>query len=324
MTKQEQVKAIFIEEAGEIIEKLDVDIIRFEENSTDFDLLNEIFRGVHTLKGNANAFGFTRLGEFVHHFEDVLDYYRSSKEAVEPQYLSLMVDSVEVIKDVMICELDALPDLPDDYTACLENIIKLLALKKNGGVVISHEQEAPAVLDLASEFAFSEDEAQADVVAAAITRMQQERTEGLNLFRIELMLDTDCYKRGFDHIAMVKLLAHKAKAIESFFEFQGVGTLGEFETDVNAIKKVTVIALTDETSSEVSEYFEFLMDNEYKITLIDPIVVPVVIVAEQEIVPQQSVVLPEKEKQEERRGTERVTTGSTIRIDTLKLDELFD
>ena len=130
MTKQEQVKAIFIEEAGEIIEKLDVDIIRFEENSTDLDLLNEIFRGVHTLKGNANAFGFTRLGEFVHHFEDVLDYYRSTKETVEPQYLSLMVDSVEVIKDVMTCELDALPDLPEDYEACLENIIQLLALKK--------------------------------------------------------------------------------------------------------------------------------------------------------------------------------------------------
>ena len=30
MTKQEQVKAIFIEEAGEIIEKLDIDIIRFD------------------------------------------------------------------------------------------------------------------------------------------------------------------------------------------------------------------------------------------------------------------------------------------------------
>ncbi len=57
MTKQEQVKAIFIEEAGEIIEKLDINILRFEEDSSDFDLLNEIFRGVHTLKGNANAFG---------------------------------------------------------------------------------------------------------------------------------------------------------------------------------------------------------------------------------------------------------------------------
>lgn len=325
MTKQEQVKAIFIEEAGEIIEKLDVDIIRFEENSTDFDLLNEIFRGVHTLKGNANAFGFKRLGEFVHHFEDVLDYYRSTKETVEPQYLSLMVDSVEVIKDVMTCELDALPDLPQDYEACLEHIIELLALKKNGGAAIVHPETVPAVMDLAAEFAIGDEEGGEDVVTAAIARMQEARTEGLNLFRIEMMLDTDCYKRGFDHILIIKLLAQKAKLIESFFELQGVGTLGEFETDVNAIKKVTVVALSDETSSEVAEYFEFLMDNEYTIALIDPIVTrvaPSVAVVEKQATTEQAVVVPERT--EERRGTERTTTGSTIRIDTLKLDELFD
>lgn len=323
MTKQEQVKAIFIEEAGEIIEKLDIDIIRFEENSTDFDLLNEIFRGVHTLKGNANAFGFTRLGEFVHHFEDVLDYYRSTKETVEPQYLSLMVDSVEVIKDVMTCELDALPDLPEDYAACLENIIQLLALKKNGGAAIAHGETASAVMDLAAEFAISDEEGEEDVVTAAIARMQEARTEGLNLFRIEMMLDTDCYKRGFDHVLMIKLLAQKAKVIESFFELQGVGTLGEFETDVNAIKKVTVIVLSDETSSEIAEYFEFLMDNEYTITLIAPLVVTVVTVVEKSLERAQ-VSTPTKEVVEERRATERTVTGSTIRIDTLKLDELFD
>lgn len=323
MTKQEQVKAIFIEEAGEIIEKLDIDIIRFEENSTDFDLLNEIFRGVHTLKGNANAFGFTRLGEFVHHFEDVLDYYRSTKETVEPQYLSLMVDSVEVIKDVMTCELDALPDLPEDYAACLENIIGLLALKKNGGAAIAHGETASAVMDLATEFAIRDEEDEEDVVSAAIARMQEARTEGLNLFRIEMMLDTDCYKRGFDHVLMIKLLAQKAKIIESFFELQGVGTLGEFETDVNAIKKVTVIVLSDETSSEIAEYFEFLMDNEYTVAIIDPIVATVVVVVEKS--PERAQVsTPTKEVVEERRATERTVTGSTIRIDTLKLDELFD
>ncbi|MDD3598053.1 Hpt domain-containing protein, partial [Sulfuricurvum sp.] len=130
MTKQEQVKAIFIEEAGEIIEKLDVDILRFEENPDDFDLLNEIFRGVHTLKGNANAFGFTRLGEFVHHFEDVLDHYRSTREAIEPNHLELFVGSVDVIKEVMNCELDAIPELPADYDECLSKIKQLISSKR--------------------------------------------------------------------------------------------------------------------------------------------------------------------------------------------------
>ena len=70
---REKLRQIFIEEANEIIEKMDVDILNYEESPSDKALLNEIFRGVHTLKGSANAFNFSRLGEFVHHFEDVLE-----------------------------------------------------------------------------------------------------------------------------------------------------------------------------------------------------------------------------------------------------------
>ena len=77
---KEQLKNIFIEEASEIIEKLDADIVDFESDTGNKELINELFRGVHTLKGNANAFGFTRLGGFVHHFEDLLDNRCRSSE----------------------------------------------------------------------------------------------------------------------------------------------------------------------------------------------------------------------------------------------------
>ena len=63
MTK-EDLKLIFLEEANEIIEKLDVDIIDFEDNPNDKGILNELFRGVHTLKGSANSFGFSK-GVFI-------------------------------------------------------------------------------------------------------------------------------------------------------------------------------------------------------------------------------------------------------------------
>ena len=50
---KEKLKQIFIEEATEIIEKMDIDILNFEDAPSDKGLLNEIFRGVHTLKGSA-------------------------------------------------------------------------------------------------------------------------------------------------------------------------------------------------------------------------------------------------------------------------------
>ncbi|MDD4855238.1 MAG: chemotaxis protein CheA [Sulfuricurvum sp.] len=319
MTKQEQVKAIFIEEAGEIIEKLDVDIVRFEENSGDFDLLNEIFRGVHTLKGNANAFGFTRLGEFVHHFEDVLDHYRSTKEEIEPYQLELFVDSVDIIKEVMTCELEALPTLPKGYFECLEKIKHLLASKKNIPLSVVSERDSEPLFDLASEFGFSCCEQIDAGVANSIRSHQAMQEEGLNLFRIDMTLDDDCYKRGFDHLIFLKLLAEKAKAIESFFDMEEVEALDRFAGDENTIKRVIVIVLTEQTPDEVAENFEFLFDHEVATALIDPDRVPSVeeklpVVAEKVMgkVPSDTVT------------ASATVPKSTIRIDTFKLDELFD
>jgi two-component system chemotaxis sensor kinase CheA len=331
MTKQEQVKAIFIEEAGEIIEKLDIDIIRFEENSCDFNLLNEIFRGVHTLKGNANAFGFSRLGEFVHHFEDVLDHYRSTQESIEEHNLELFVASVDVIKEVMVCELDLIAQLPESYLDCLEKIKILLSIKKNKEKPFVEETKNVAPLnDLASEFGFSCDEQLESGVEKSIQEYQAMQTEGIHLYKIDLMLDVDCYKRGFDHLLFVKNLSEMAKSIESFFNMQSINPIDTFKSDESGIDKVSIVILTPLSYDEVEEFFQFLFDNEYKISLIKPKeseknVAPVASAASSEHVASATPTLAAIPNiVTNTTAASVVTQKSTIRIDTFKLDELFD
>lgn len=322
MTKQEQVKAIFIEEAGEIIEKLDINILRFEENSTDFDLLNEIFRGVHTLKGNANAFGFTRLGEFVHHFEDVLDHYRNTHEEIEAEHLELFVGSVDVIKEVMECELDALPELPADYAECLDKIKALMYSKKSPKTSIQMSETQSTFNDLASEFGF--DDPSDDMITQCVQKFQNTaNVDGACLYRIDLTLDEDCYKRGFDHLVFLKLLGERALAIESFFDMQNIPTLDGFKHDENGIQNVVILILTLSSRDEIVENFEYLFDHEYRIQEIAPVALPV---SEQPIEPESSIsTSPQKEKKDTNTPSSTVISSkSTIRIDTFKLDELFD
>jgi len=328
MTKQEQVKAIFIEEAGEIIEKLDVDILRFEENSTDFDLLNEVFRGVHTLKGNANAFGFTRLGEFVHHFEDVLDYYRSTKEEIEIIHLELIVNSVDVIKEVMVCELDQLPDLPEDYEQCLEGIKVLIASKKGEAVQSSTPAETVSVFsDLASEFGLECPDQYENDMTQSIEMMRASQEEGMEIYRIELTLDQDSYKRGFDHQIFIGLLAEKAILIESFFNLDSVPPLENFSCEENYLPKMGIILLTAQSRSEVEENFEFLFEHEYSISVIDNAVensVPETVAASIETVADTPKTVSKTASAGMDTSTLNAAAKSTIRIDTFKLDELFD
>jgi two-component system chemotaxis sensor kinase CheA len=328
MTKQEQVKAIFIEEAGEIIEKLDVNILRFEENSADFDLLNEIFRGVHTLKGNANAFGFTRLGEFVHHFEDVLDHYRTTRDEIEECQLELFVSSVDVIHEVMTCELDQLPYLPETYPECLAKIKTLMAMKKGDAGLVGVEETPAAFNDLAAEFAEFPTMPMDMSVADSIKKHQASQKDGQNLYRIDLTLDNDCYKRGFDHILFLKLLGEKAVSMESFFDMGAIASMDQFSHDENGIKNVCVILLTPLTPEEAGENFEYLFDHEYCITLIDPAVVAAVEEESAVIVKEIQKAVQNAQKSVSQNTPAAAQTAaaakSTIRIDTFKLDELFD
>ncbi|MDD5156510.1 chemotaxis protein CheA [Sulfurimonas sp.] len=339
MTKKEQVKAIFIEEAGEIIEKLDVDILRFEEDSSDFNLLNEIFRGVHTLKGNSNAFGFTRLGEFVHHFEDLLDYYRTTRDEIEEHYLDLFVGSVDVVKEVMICELDEVETLPGGYGEYLGKIKDLIAIKTNKTVVTVPQMsgveptiDAISMSDLAAEFGLGCQEEVSKTVTNCIKTKQISQEDGLNLYLINLTLDSDSYKRGFDHLIFLHLLKEKAASLDSFFNMESIGTLDNFLSEENKILNVSIVVLTSQSLEEVTEYFEFLFENEYLITLVEPSITGVI--KERDIAPEKPNIVDarkgsDRRKDDRREPTETssssaLTTKSTIRIDTIKLDELFD
>ena len=72
----EQFKQTFFQECDELLGDLETQLIALEEGSTDMELLHAAFRAIHSIKGGAGAFGFSRLVSFAHTFETVLDLMR--------------------------------------------------------------------------------------------------------------------------------------------------------------------------------------------------------------------------------------------------------
>ena len=62
----------FLTEANESLAELDNGMVRLEQNPNDPELLSEIFRVVHTIKGTCGFLGLPRLGAVAHVAEDVL------------------------------------------------------------------------------------------------------------------------------------------------------------------------------------------------------------------------------------------------------------
>lgn len=113
---EDGVRSEFIAEAQEIIEQLSRDLLVLDhgqkQGNPDPELINAVFRGVHTLKGIAGMFGFKDLGEVAHTLEDVLDQLRLGKIELTQETLDALFECVEVLQRLLSSGPDApKPDL---------------------------------------------------------------------------------------------------------------------------------------------------------------------------------------------------------------------
>ena len=88
----------FIAESSEILEKLDEDLVRLEEAPEDLELLNEIFRGAHTLKGTSSFLGFAQMAAVTHKMENVLDLLRKGEMQLSQEIMDVVLQGVDQIK----------------------------------------------------------------------------------------------------------------------------------------------------------------------------------------------------------------------------------
>jgi len=357
MTKEE-LRAIFIEEATEIIEKLDVDIINYEENPENKELLHELFRGVHTLKGSANSFGFTRLGAFVHLFEDMLDHYRDSDYHVPANVIDIFFNGVDVIKETMWLEVAGDESVPANYETTLE-AIKQLLLNRDTESDVQNSDSAEPIADLASEFADvntdkPEPEVEAKKIDESVQVLCQSDSDEISLYKIVLKLDNDIYHRGYDHGRFFQLLSEKGKIVKSNWIIPDVPDIETFDPERSYWDIVEVYICSSEPEDSIEEVFLFVEPEEYTIQLVQSkdsnSAIQEVQEAKEVEAPEQKQEVPEEKvevKPVVKQDTQPVTAStnkpekaeknekpvvdvqkqkkqSFVKIDTQKLDELFD
>lgn len=91
----------FLTETNESLEELDRDIVNLEQNPNDKDLLGKIFRLMHTIKGTCGFLGLPRLEKTAHHAENVLGRFRDGDLEVTPDYVTLILESIDCIKYIV-------------------------------------------------------------------------------------------------------------------------------------------------------------------------------------------------------------------------------
>ncbi len=88
----------FLAESSEMLEALDQHFVKLETEPTNADLLNEIFRCMHSMKGSAGFLGFTNLVEVAHQGESLLNKLRLGEMSVSPFIIDIILEAVDAVK----------------------------------------------------------------------------------------------------------------------------------------------------------------------------------------------------------------------------------
>lgn len=88
----------FLAESTEMLESLDHHFVQLESDPHNIELLNEIFRCMHSMKGSAGFLGFSRLVEVAHHAENVLNKLRQGEMAVSQYVIDIVLEAVDCVK----------------------------------------------------------------------------------------------------------------------------------------------------------------------------------------------------------------------------------
>ena len=121
----------FLTETSEALAVLDVELVKFEQDSGDTEILGNIFRLVHTIKGTCGFLGLPRLESVAHAGENILGKFRDGVIDVTPEAVSLILKCLDCIRD-LLGELEERGEEPEGEDQELIAELNAMILKEAG------------------------------------------------------------------------------------------------------------------------------------------------------------------------------------------------
>jgi len=97
----EEAKAEFFGECDEILQGVSSDLRIIEKGVPESNVVDALYRNMHTLKGSAYLFGLNEIGDVAHAMETVLEPLRRNPKAVTPDFLDSLYRTIDLIEKII-------------------------------------------------------------------------------------------------------------------------------------------------------------------------------------------------------------------------------
>ncbi len=256
---------IFIEEANEHVQSLNQCLLQIEKDPEDKDVLNEIFRVAHTLKGMAGTMGFTKMTKLTHDMENVLHAIRNDEIKVTSGLVDVLFKCLDALENYVNSVITTGGEGDREYKDVISALNEILTNKGAGDSGSAKGQaagEAAAVGEV-EKYASAQmelDEFEQRAVNKAID-------SGMNALKITIVLNKGCLLKSARAFILFQTLERYGEIIKSQPVVQDIeDEKFDFEFTVIAVTKEEVELYSKELNS-IAEVDEVIIRTMGKFTV---------------------------------------------------------
>ncbi|MCR5665766.1 MAG: chemotaxis protein CheA [Eubacterium sp.] len=327
---------IFIDETNGHLQDLSDSVMTLENEPDNMDMINEIFRAAHSLKGMAGTMGFKRMQHLTHDMENVFQEVRSGNMKVNSDLIDVIFECLDAIEGYLENVKATSDEGTEDNEALIQELNRVLA----SGTGQEVPEAAPA--EDKKEAAPAEEGGSDDRAHYMNIRLEEEdaetihneQKEGMKLYGFTVFIEEECLLKAARAFLVFKAVEEAGQIMaylpssqdiedenfENDFSFLFV-TDQDIEPVVTAVKAVSEIAdvvweeLEDVPKDEAKEEDEEKTQE----------TAPAVVEEKKEETP-----APKAEKKEApakapaKKTAAKPVTSRTIRVDIEKLDALMN
>ena len=244
--------SIFISEANEIVEGLENDLVLLEDNKSDEDLLNKIFRSAHTLKSSAGTVGFTTMSELNHVAENLLEKVRSGKLDVTPKMITVLLEFLDTVKIMLQNIIDGKGEA--DGVNNIESLkAKIKAIADGNENIETVATPEPKIETQKTE------ELKEEVKEAKVE--EPEKSSGLNMFHIDMGFKATIFDNGIDPLMFLNDLKAIGTIKNLKIDYSNVPTISSLEDPYACYTQFSLYLETNSTIEQVQNIFLFVIDD---------------------------------------------------------------
>lgn len=238
----------FIVESRDFLQRIGERILQLEDAPDSGELMDDLFRAVHTLKGNCGLFDFPEMGRVLHAAEDAMTAVREGHLAYGQLIADRLLDGMDLVA-ILLDEIEADGRCDPSHAAQSQRLAEALRAL----LATSAEADAPAPQDGGAVASTANaDEVLASLDEAGRAALEAASADGRLLHRIRYAPEPDCFFKGEDPFH----LARQVPGLRSLHVSEAE-PWPDGEVDVYRCM-LRFEMLSDATPGEVAEHFRYV------------------------------------------------------------------